>query len=118
MWVVKVPKGSTYSYGSWFDAVTGNTHLDDVNEDFVKVIWSKTVKYNVALQEGLEYTFVKKFWVPYRKALKFGPANAAVTHSDPFDLYLMIAPLDAYGTLPTDNIAYVQMVQSLHYRDP
>lgn len=118
MWVVKVPKGSAYSYANWFDPVTNNTHLDDINEDFVKVVMKRQFKYNVAINDNDEFTFVKQFWIPYKKNIKFGPPNAAVTHSDPFDLYMMLAPYDAYGSLLTDNIAYIQFSQALHYKDP
>ncbi len=39
-WVVKVPKGSTYSYNAWFKNVSNNLLLDDINKDFVKTLAS------------------------------------------------------------------------------
>jgi len=121
IWFIKVPKSTGYSYSTWFDPVTNNSLLDDINEDQCKVV--KTVTYrpnqaSLASAGGREYTFVKKLWIPYRKIIKFGPANAAITTSDPHDLVMIATAYDAYGTLQTDNIGYMQIVSSLHYRDP
>lgn len=118
LWFVKVPKGSAYSYANWFDPVTNNIMLDDVNEDFVKVVKVKHIKYNVALDAGDEFTFTRTVWIPYRKVIKFGPPNAALTTSDPFDFYMLVGVYDAYGTLVTDNIAYLVLNSAMHYRDP
>nr|QXP07617.1 MAG: putative capsid protein [Arizlama virus] len=119
-WFIKVPKGSPYTYTTWFNAITNNVLLDDMNADFVKVLKSGQMRPNEAGLSnagGDEYTFVKKFWFSYRHLLKFGPNNAAVTHNDD-DLYFMFAAYDAYGSLLTDNIAYIQAGISLYYRDP
>jgi len=121
IWFIKVPQSTTFSYASWFDPVTNNSLLDDINEDLCTVV--KTVTYrpnqaSLAGTGGLEYTFAKKLWIPYRKLVKFAPANAAITTSDPMDLVMIVTAYDAYGTLQTDNIGYMQIVSSLHYRDP
>lgn len=119
LWVFQVPKGSTYNYSQWFDNVTGNCLLDDVNEDFVKVLAKRTFKYEgVPNDNAHEFTFAKKLWIPYRKIIKFGPANAAVTFNDPVDVVMYIAAYDAYGTLATDNIGYIATCTALHFRDP
>jgi len=119
-WVVKVPKGAGYTYATWFDPVTNNCMLDDMNEDFVKVVMTRIVKYNVSLvvDAGEEFTFPYRLRVPFKKLVKFGPANGAVTNSLGHDYHLVAAVYDAYGTNITDNIAYMQIVSSLHYRDP
>lgn len=119
-WVMSVPKGSAYSYATFFQAVTNNVLLDHANTDFVKVIQSGVWRPNEAGLAGTggdEYTFVKKLWVPYKKLYKFGPADAALTHNDN-DIWFLIAPYDAYGSIGTDNIAYIQILTTLYYCDP
>lgn len=118
--VLRVPKGSAISYTTWFVGTTGNVLLDDPNTDFVKVLRSGLWRPNeagLANTGGDEYTFAKRLWIPYKKLIKFGPADAATTHNDD-DLYFTMVGYDAYGTLQTDNIAYAQMGLELHYRDP
>lgn len=117
---LKIPKGSSVTYGSWFTATTNNILLDDPNNDFVKVLYSTTMRPNeagLANVGGDEYTFVKRLWIPYKKLLKFGPADASTTHNDD-DIYLVIMCYDAFGTLTTDNIAYCQAITEVFYRDP
>lgn len=119
-WILKVPKGSAINYNNWFNVITSNTMLDDPNTDFVKILKKGYMRPN---QAGLtatgddEFTFVKEIYLPYKKLLKFGPANAAVTHNDD-DLYLVVIAYDAYGTLITDNIAYMQTLSTMYYKDP
>lgn len=118
--ILSVPKGSPIVYGDWFINTTGNILLDDPNKDFVKVIKQGTWRPN---QAGLsatgndEFTFAKRLSVPYKKLLKFGPADGAVTHNDN-DLYFVLMAYDAYGTPTSDNIAYCHMSLEIGYRDP
>jgi len=118
--VISVPKGSAYNYSQWYDNVTGNVMLDELNEDFVKI--HKTYTFKTVLSPDSnnteEFTFVKKIWIPYKKLLKFGPANAATTHNDGYDWWLLLTAYDAYGTLITDNLGYVLGNVALHYKDP
>lgn len=119
-WVLKIPKGSAATYSNWFRVQTGNVMLDDPNTDFVKVLKSGYWRPNQAGLTGTgddEFTFVKQMWLPYRKNLKFGPGGATVTHNDD-DLYFCLVCYDAFGTLVTDNIAYIQMQSEIFYRDP
>jgi len=120
-WIVlSVPKGATISYGNWFKQTTSNILLDDPNRDYVKVLKSGFMRPNeagLAGGGGDEYTFTKRISVPYKKLVKFGPADGATTHNDN-DIYLSIMGYDAFGTLPTDIVGYVQAVYSLNYRDP
>lgn len=120
-YVVKVPKGSSYAYNSWFENITNNVLLDPPNKDFVKVLKSGRYTHNISsLEVGetpKEKTYSKKIWIPYKKLLKFGPADAQTNHNDD-DLYFILAAYDAYGTLLTDNIAYVQTTLSIYYKDP
>lgn len=107
-----------------FRNVTGNVLLDPPNMDQVKVLKAFTWKplkssVNVGFSgtvNGQEFTFTKSFWVPYKKEYKFA-IDAGNQHNDnPLQLWAFC--YDAYGTLVTDNIAYIQVFQELFYRDP
>jgi len=117
--VFSVPKSSSINYGNWFINTTGNVLLDDPNYDFVKVHKSGFWRPNEAslATTTKEYTFTKRIVVPYKKLLKFGPADGATTHNDS-DLYLSVMCYDAYGTLISDNIAYAQVSMEMSYKDP
>jgi len=118
--VLKVPKGSAITYANWFNLNTNNSLLDDPNTDFVKVVKQGIWRPNeagLANVGGDEYTFVHRLWIPYKKLIKFGPAPGARTHNDD-DLYFVVMAYDAFGSLQTDNIAYIQVGQDFHYRDP
>ena len=118
--VLKAPKGSSYSYSDWFINVTTNVMLDDINTDYLKVLKSGLWRPNEA---GLtatgndEYTFVKEIIVPYKKLVKFGPADGARTHNDD-DIWFLLCAYDAYGSLGSDNVAYIQVHQEVNYKDP
>lgn len=119
-WFLDVPKGTSYSYGNWFDPTTNNMLLDDINKDFIKVIKSGFWRPNeagLANAGGDEYTFAKKLWCPRKKLYKFGPADGATTHNDS-DVWFLLGCYDAYGTLAGDNIAYAQGALDVFYRDP
>lgn len=120
MAVVEVPQDYTYSYATLFDSVTGNTMLDSINSDGVKVLHQKWFKpmniITYGQAGGDEYTFVRKLWIPRKKLLKFQNNNSSL-HNDK-KLLLCIAPYDAYGSLVSDNIAYAQFWQRTYYKDP
>jgi len=118
--VFQVPKGGSITYGDVFRTTTGNIFLDEPNRDHKKVLMSRTFRPNQAglLNAGQdEYSFFKKFYVPLKKTYKFGPADNAQTHNQP-DIYVGISAYDAFGSLVTDNIGYVQMFTELEYKDP
>ena len=118
--IVKVPKASVYSYATWFRNITSNVLLDNINTDFCKVLKTGVMRPNEAGLSnagGDEYTFTRKFFIPYKKLIKFGPSDSSQTHNDD-DIYWLIAPYDAFGTLITDNVAYMQAALTLYYKDP
>lgn len=118
--VLTVPKGSSITYANWFVLTSGNVLLDDPNRDFVKIHKQGFWRPNEAGLVGGsadEYTFTKRIYIPYKKHLKFGPGSGAVTHNDD-DLYFVLMGYDAFGSLITDNIGYVQASSTLFYRDP
>jgi len=116
----RVPKGSSITYSSWFKATTSNIMLDDPNVDFVKVLKAGVWRPNEAGLAGGgsdEYTFVKTVVIPYKRLIKFGPGDAVSTHNDD-DIYLWIGGYDAFGTLPTDIVGYIEAQHTIYYRDP
>lgn len=121
--IVKVPKDTSASYNTFFDNVTGNVLLDSVNKDKVQVLKSFTYKKylgNQSLVMGTphvlrEITFPIKLWVPYKRTYKF-QTDSSITHTDG-DIYLLSFAYDAYGTLTTDNIAYIQTTTTMYYKD-
>jgi len=118
--VMSVPKGSSITYGNWFTVNTGNILLDDPNRDFVKVHKTGIWRPNEAGLVGGsadEYTFTKRMYIPYKKHLKFGPGDSVNSHNDD-DLYFVLMGYDAFGSLITDIVGYVQLGQTLLYRDP
>ena len=119
---VEVPRGYAFSYGRYFHNISGNVLLDPFNKDFVKVIKQFFIKPNqaaLAASGGREYTFTRRFWVPYKHKMVFGPEDGATGMMMPAkDLYWVFAAYDAYGTVTSDNIAYLQCAQSLYFKDP
>lgn len=118
-YVLKVPKGSTYSYNNWFKNTSNNVLLDDVNTDFVKILTTGVWKPHDGSMDNAtdEYVYTRKLWLPYKKLYKFGPADAAQSHNDD-DLWFVCAAFDAYGTLLTDNIAYIDLQTNFYFKDP
>lgn len=121
-WVISVPKGSTYTYNSWFQNMTNNVLLDDLQKDVAKLLKVGVWRPNEAglgNTGGDEYTFTKRLWVPYKRRYKFGPGDNVKTHNDGRDIWLLLAAYDAYGSITgEDNIAYVQSVGTLYFTDP
>nr|WPR18748.1 MAG: capsid protein [Skomarfal virus 48] len=117
---IEAPKGLSATYANFFIATTNNVMLDDPNEDAVRVLKRGQMRPN---QAGLlpvggdEYTFTKEWSLNYKRKYKFGPAQATTAHNQR-EVYFIIMAYDAYGTLVTDNIAYIQSLKETHYRDP
>jgi len=107
-WIcIEVPKGGGLPYGSVFNNITGNILLDDLNKDYVKCLKQGVWRPNeagLASTGNDEYTFVKKVHIPYKRLVKFGPADGAITHNQNHnqnDVYFCIMCYDAYGSLIT-----------------
>lgn len=107
------------SYNELFDQITSNVLLDTTNSDRGKIVYNKYIKRSFSPQLGsttAEATFVHKFFIPYRKLIKFNYNNATSFSGE--KLYAYVFAYDAYGTLLTDNIAYYQAFLRFYYRDP
>jgi hypothetical protein len=118
-WILDAPKGTTYTASAWFDRTTNNYLLDDVNSDMIKTVKTGVIRPNQAslLSAGaLEYTFSRKITCSRKRLVKF-QTDAATENSDT-DLWFLVVAYDAYGSLVTDNIAYVQGCSTMFYKDP
>lgn len=110
-------KAWTWNYSSFMRNVTGNVLLDPPNPDVFKVIKTYTLRPNEAGLNATgndEYTFTHSAWIPYNKKIRFPVGNQ---DADGDNLFFVIFPYDAYGTLTSDNIAYYQAACSCHYKD-
>lgn len=118
--VLRVTKGySISSYTNVFDNQTGNIMLDAVDKDRVKVLYDKkhTQKVDVnSYNANKEITFFRKFYIPHKALYKFYD-DGTQQNSYPFDIYLCVLAYDAYGTLTTDNIGYVQSWSRFYFKD-
>lgn len=123
-WVLKQP--INYSTGNSFRNVTGNVLLDPPNLDQVikvlKVFTWKPDQSTMLVSNGStasqltkEYTFTKSIWIPHKHDYKF-QTDAQRVH-DETPIVIVATCYDAFGTLVTDNIAYIQIFQELFYRD-
>lgn len=106
-----------------------NILLDGTNQDRGKVIYQKFIKKTISPQlapyhvlepapiyQRKELTFTHKFWIPYKKLIKFA-GNSGTDYSGD-KIYMFIYAFDAYGTAYTDNIAYVDVWSRFYYADP
>lgn len=114
--------GDINTYGNFFHNVTGNGLLDPVQYKRFKILKSFTLKSRGTSMEvgeaGKEFVRTKQIWVPLKRKLKFaGDASTTAVNLNS-DISLMVLAYDAYGTLITDNIAYVQGSTTLYFKDP
>lgn len=116
---LRVTKGyDTGPYGNVFDNQTGNIMLDGVDKDRVSVLFDKKVHYKPInpSPDGKEITVFKKFWIPHNTSYKFYD-DGTQSNSYPYDIYFIVMAYDAYGTLTTDNIGYVQTWSRFYFKD-
>lgn len=121
---VTYPRDASYSYSSFFINKTGNALLDRMNTDLVKIIKTIYVKpqrsgmlfgQHATNPGSREYTIAKKVWLPSKSIIKFPDGGTSEASNRKFGV--LITAYDAYGTLDTDNIAYVQHLISNYYKD-
>jgi hypothetical protein len=122
---ITYPRDATYSYGDFFINKTSNCLLDRMNTDRVKIIKTIYIKpqrasivahnSNTAGGGDKEYTIAKKVWLPSKSIIKFPSGSSSEASNRKFGV--LISAYDAYGTLTSDNIAYVQHLVSNYYKD-
>jgi hypothetical protein len=118
---ITYPRDAAYSYSDFFINKTGNALLDRMNTDLVKIvktIYIKPQKSNIFAHQAnvmREYTIAKKVWLPSKSVIKFPDGSTSEASNRKFGV--IVTAYDAYGTLTTDNIAYVQHLISNYYKD-
>lgn len=113
-----VPLGTAITTSVIRENLSANVLLDDFNTDNVRVLKSWYIHKNTAnLASGTckEITFPVKFTVPIKKHYKF-TANAGFSHQHR-RIYLAVEVYDQYGSLITDNIAYMEAWTKIYYKD-
>lgn len=128
--VVSTPKNSAqnglWTYSTVFEAITSNALLNSFNTDNVTVLYQKYFKPQRSTlfadasgstdASTKEFTFCKKIWIPRKMEYKFASDGGTVNQDR--DIYLVFIAYDAYGSIVTDNIGYVETWQKTAYRDP
>lgn len=124
--VVSVPKGTVPTLGTVIDNSTSNILLDSVNTDLCKILYQKVFKPQrstlFADASGTTDTITKEFtipikmWIPRKREYRF-QTDGSDKHNDS-DIHLCLFAYDAFGSLLTDNIGYVQIWTKMFYRDP
>ena len=122
MVILQVPKGYDpgATYTNVFDNVTGHVLLDPIDKDRVKVIKDKVLAAGIinpgVSTTGKELTRYFKFWVPYKKTIKFWD-DGAQDNSMPYDYYVCYYGYDTFGSLVTDVVSNIQSWTQFHYKD-
>lgn len=128
--VAQRPGTGVLTYAQLFKQISNNGMLDEVNTDKVTVLYQKYLKPLKSLGNmsvivppvgedipaAKEYTFTRRFFIPRKKIYKFEEDGSSV-HNDK-QILLYAIPYDAYGTLSTDNIGYIQTWVKFLFKDP
>lgn len=118
---ITYPRDASYSYGTFFINKTGNALLDRLNTDLVKIIKTVYIKPQkstiLSAMSGNygEYTVAKKVWLPSKSVIKFPDGGSSEASNRKFGV--LITAYDAYGTLTSDNIAYIQHLVTNYFKD-
>lgn len=114
--------GLATTYGNFFHNITGNGLLDPVQYKRFNILKSFIIKSSGTSMEvgetAKEYVKTKSLWVPLKRKLKFADDTSTTAVNINQDISLIVLAYDAYGSLITDNIGYVQGSVTLYYKDP
>ena len=121
---ISYPRDATYAYSDFFINKTGNCLLDRINTDLVKIIktiYIKPQKASIVTGSAStgggdrEYTIAKKVWLPSKHTIKSPSGSSDEPKNRKFGC--LVSAYDAYGTLTSDNIAYIQHLVSNYFKD-
>lgn len=112
----------TLTYSNFYHNASGNGLLDAVQTKRFKVRKALTIKSKGTSMEvgesGKEFIRPLSFWIPLKKKVKFQKDDAILVTNMPQQFKIIVLAYDAYGTLGTDNIAYIQGCATLYFKDP
>lgn len=114
------PNSEPPSINDLIENTTGNILLDSTNRDRGRIVYQKYIKKTITPQlspaaEQRDLTFTHKFWLPYKRTIRFNADNGQTFSGPQFYIYHFC--FDSHGTLVTDNIASVQTFSKLYWRD-
>lgn len=115
------PNNSPSSLNELIVPAALNILLDSPDPERGTVVVDKVIKHIIRPDlSGVggadkEYTFTEEFYLPIKARAEFTSGTVA---PDRKEHTVYVFAYDAYGTLQTDNIAYVQGSSQLIYRDP
>lgn len=115
--------GTVSNEAHFYHWVSQNVLLDAIQSNRWKVLKAITFKAKIGSLEvgetSKEKTYPLSFWVPMKRKISFQQDSSAMVSMGMKDnLRVVVAAYDAYGTLPSDNIAYVQGCATCYYKDP
>lgn len=115
--------GTETNEDHFYHRVTQNVMLDAVQTHRFRILKKITYKGNLGSLEvgetAKEKTYPLSFWLPMNRKISFAADSGIYTSMGMKEnLKVVVACYDAYGTLTTDNIGYVQGCATVYYKDP
>lgn len=115
--------GTETNHSHFYHNVTGNVLLDAIQSHRFKILKKIVYKSNIGSMEvgevAKEKTFPLSFWLPMNRKINFQTDTGTMASMGMKEnLKVVVAAYDAYGTVDTDNIAYIQGCASCYYKDP
>jgi hypothetical protein len=115
--------GTETNEDHFYHRVTQNVMLDAIQSHRFKILKAITYKGRLGSLEvgetSKEKTYPLSFWVPMRRKISFASDSGKYSSMGMKEnLKVVVACYDAYGTLTSDNIGYVQGCASVYYKDP
>lgn len=115
--------GTETNEDHFYHRVTQNVMLDAIQSHRFKILKAITFKGKLGDMEvgetAKEKTYPLSFWLPMKRKISFAADSGTYTSMGMKEnLKVVVACYDAYGTLTTDNIGYIQGCASVYYKDP
>jgi hypothetical protein len=127
MFIFKYQALNSPSVSSLFKTGSGNKIMDDIDKEYVTIVYQKIFNLQVGYSaypnatingdtDGREAHVYKQIWIPL-KDKKIHYADGAATPKF-FNYGFVIVPYDSYGTLLSDNISSFTYQYKFYFKDP
>lgn len=115
--------GTVTNSAHFYYWVSQNVLLDAIQSHRFRILKKITYKGNLGSLEvgetAKEKTYPLSFWLPMKRKISFqGDTSIVTSMGIKENLKVVVACYDAYGTLITDNIGYIQGCATCYYKDP
>ena len=115
--------GTETNSSHFYHNVTNNVLLDAIQTHRFRILKAITYKGNIGSMEvgevGKEKTYPLSLWLPMKRKISFQTDTGTMASMGMKEnLKVVVAAYDAYGTVNTDNIAYIQGCATCYYKDP